>query len=150
MSSVIIFILDLKFLFYHMSRQSSVLHVRICDQPRSVCQNTPSTMSSPPYPRYVPTSNPFLERFPCTTFFYIINNKKKSILQISYYLWDGNYYIYDLYPKKSFKPCQFYQILLLITKVWNIYNNSVTYIHQCGRWTIGWLSIYYISLGNHV
>ena len=149
MSSVIIFILDLKFLFYHMSRQSSVLHVRICDQPRSVCQNTPSTMSSPPYPRYVPTSNPFLERFPCTTFF-TLSITKKSILQISKYLWDGNYYIYVLYPKQSFKPCQFYQILLLITKVWNIYNNSVTYIHQCGRWTIGWLSIYYISLGNHV
>ena len=81
MSSVIIFILDLKFLFYHMSRQSSVLHVRICDQPRSVCQNTPSTMSSPPYPRYVPTSNPFLERFPCTTFFYIINNKKNQFFK---------------------------------------------------------------------
>ena len=66
---------------YHMSRQSSVLHVRICDQPRSVRQNTPSTMSSPPYPRYVPTSNPFLERFPCTTFFYIINNKKNQFFK---------------------------------------------------------------------
>ena len=149
MSSVIIFILDLKFLFIiclgrvlystfvYVTNQEVYVKTRLQQCHRHLTHGTCLLQI-------------LFWKDSHVQHFFTLSITKNQFFKSPNILWDSNYYIYDLYPKKSFKPCQFYQILLLITKVWNIYNNSVTYIHQCGRWTIGWLSIYYISLGNHV